>query len=170
MIQTIAHGEYYHIYNRGVKKKEIFLDNYDYARFLCMILYCQSPVTINNISYSSTSFIKHSMFNIKPGTITKILSKRTVELTAFILLPNHFHLLIKEVGDGSGISRYLQRILNGFTKYFNTKYQESGHLFQGKFQRVHIKDNDQLLYVSAYIHKNCRVGVTANTFTSGQVI
>lgn len=157
MRDIITPGEYYHIYNRGMKKQRVFLDPLDYARFLCMILYCQSITTINNITYSSAGFIKHSMFNIKPGTVQKILDNRTVELVAFILLPNHFHLLVKGVGEnGSGISTYMQRILNGYTKYFNAKYEQNGHLFQGRFQRVHIADNNQLLYISAYIHKNCR--------------
>ncbi len=74
---------------------------------------------------------------------------------AFALMPNHFHLILNEREEG-GIANYMQRILNGYTKYFNTKYKRSGHLFQGPYQAVHIKDNDQFLYTSAYVHRNCR--------------
>lgn len=68
-------------------------------------------------------------------------------------MPNHFHLLIRQKAD-AGIAKYLQRVLNSYTKYFNTKYQRNGHLFQGPYKVVHIANNDQLLYTSAYVHRN----------------
>jgi putative transposase len=70
-------------------------------------------------------------------------------------MPNHFHLILREVEEG-GIARYMQRVLNGYTKYYNAKYETSGHLFQGPYKAVHVADNDQLLYLSAYIHRNPR--------------
>ncbi|MBI2482162.1 MAG: transposase [Candidatus Vogelbacteria bacterium] len=120
-----------------------------------MILYFQSPETINNISDHITHYTKHSMFGFDKDKHNKILNRRTVKLQAFALLPNHFHLLVEEIED-RGISKYMQRISNSYTKYFNTKYKGSGHLFQNRFQSVRIKDNDQLLYASTYIHRNCR--------------
>ena len=50
----------------------------------------------------------------------------------------------------------MQRVLNSYAKYYNTKYEKSGHLFQGKYKAVHIESNEQLLYLSAYIHRNPR--------------
>ena len=70
-------------------------------------------------------------------------------------MPNHFHLILQEVKEG-GISQYMQRVLNAYTKYYNKKYEISGHLFQGPYKSVHIKDDPQLLYLSAYIHNNVR--------------
>lgn len=70
-------------------------------------------------------------------------------------MDNHFHLIVKEQKE-KGISNYMMKILDGYTKYFNTKYQQTGHLFAGPFRAVHIKDNDQLLYASAYVHRNAR--------------
>ncbi len=70
-------------------------------------------------------------------------------------MQNHFHLIVKEVEE-NGIARYMQRVLNSYTKYYNTKYNKSGHLFQGPYKAVHIKNNNQLLYLSAYIHRNPR--------------
>lgn len=148
----IAPGEYYHIFNRGVNKQLIFHEAIDWARFLFLILYFQSPVTFQNIGRPTKEFVKHSVFNINNDEIIK---KRHVELVAFCLMPNHFHLIVKEVEEG-GISQYMQRILNSYTKYFNTKYKKSGHLFQGPYKAVHIKNNEQLLYLSAYIHRNPR--------------
>ncbi len=84
-----------------------------------------------------------------------MLKNQYIELVSFILMPNHFHLLVHERQE-KGISQYMQRILNSYTKYFNTKYDKSGHLFQGPFRIVHIKNNEQLLHLSAYIHRNAR--------------
>lgn len=148
----IAPGEYYHIFNRGVSKQLIFHDVMDYTRFLFLILYFQSPVVLQNIGRPVKSFVKHRVFNIDEH---KIIKNRFVELTSFCLMPNHFHLTIKEVRE-NGISRYMQRVLNSYTKYYNTRYNKSGHLFQGPYKAVHVENNNQLLYLSSYIHRNPR--------------
>lgn len=147
---VFAPDEYYHLYNRGTQKTNIFLDDRDRIRFLFLVLYFQLQETPQNISRQVSYFVKHRMFNIEVS-----VKKRLVDLVAFSLMPNHFHLLVKEAEEG-GISKYLQKLLNAYTKYFNTKYEKSGHLFQGPFKAVHIKDNDQLLYASAYVHRNPR--------------
>ncbi len=148
----IAPGEYYHIFNRGVNKQTIFNSNADRARFLFLILYFQSPVTLLNISRPIKDFVKHSVFNTDKE---KIIKERFVELVSFCLMPNHFHIILKEVEE-SGIARYMQRVLNSYTKYYNTKYNKSGHLFQGPYKAVHVENNNQLLYLSTYIHRNPR--------------
>jgi len=151
----ITIGEYYHIYNRGNDKQNIFLDARDWIRFLFLILYFQSPVVFYNISRPVSNFVRHRVFNIPADEIEKIVKNRTVKLVSFALMPNHFHLIVHEFKEG-GISQYMQRVLNAYTKYFNAKYKKTGHLFQGPFHSVHIKDNEQLLHLSAYIHRNPR--------------
>ncbi|OGI66551.1 hypothetical protein A3H53_01525 [Candidatus Nomurabacteria bacterium RIFCSPLOWO2_02_FULL_40_10] len=151
----IAPGEYYHVFNRGMAKQLIFHDNTDRARFLFLILYFQSPVTFINISRPVKSFVKHSVFNIGGEVKQEIVKNRFVELASLGLMPNHFHLIVKEVEE-NGIARYMQRVLNSYTKYYNTKYNKSGHLFQGPYKAVHVKNNTQLLYLSSYIHRNPR--------------
>ena len=89
------------------------------------------------------------------GEEDKIIKKRRVELVAFCIMPNHFHLIVKELEEG-GITAYMQRGLTAYSKYYNTKYDKSGHVFQGPYKVVHITDNRQLLYLSAYIHRNPR--------------
>ena len=79
----------------------------------------------------------------------------TVSLLSFALMPNHFHLLVREEQEG-GIPLYLQKIENAYTRYYNIRHDRRGHLYQGPFRARHIDDNDQLLYVSAYIHRNPR--------------
>ncbi|MBI2042334.1 MAG: transposase [Candidatus Nealsonbacteria bacterium] len=80
---------------------------------------------------------------------------RRVELNIFTIMPNHFHLLVQEKTN-KGISLYLQRLQNGYAKYFNTKYKKRGHLFQGAFRAIPVETDEQLLYLSAYIHRNPR--------------
>lgn len=155
MKRNIFVNEYYHIYNRGNNKQSVFLDEKDWARFLFLIIYMQSPTMLFNIGQEIPYFIRHRMFNISKKKHKTILENRTTELTAFAFMPNHFHLIIKESSE-KGISRYMQRIQDGYTKYFNTRYKRIGHLFQGPFHIVHVKDNEQLLHLSAYIHRNPR--------------
>ena len=149
----ISVGEYYHVYNRGVEKRDIFLDTRDYARFLFAVLYFQSEVIFTNLGDYVRRYIKHRMFNVADTTRNEVCGARTVELINFCMMPNHFHLTLKENLEG-GISRYLQRIQNSYTKYFNTRRTREGHLFQGSFRAVHVENNDLLLYLSTYIHRN----------------
>lgn len=150
---AFAPGEFFHVYNRGMQKQPIFKNDADRWRFLFSLLHFQSDLSFDNISELVPFFLQHRMLK-RRSTTQEIIDKRVVSLQAFSLMPNHFHLLIKETGE-NGISRYLQRIQNSYTKYFNTKHEKSGHLFQGPFKAVHVADNEQLLYLSAYIHRNC---------------
>jgi len=149
----ISPDEYYHLFNRGVNRQVIFHDNHDRSRFLFLILCLQSPTTFKNVSRSSKTFIhdvQHSVLHTRD-----IVKNRFVELISFCMAPNHFHLIVKEVEE-NGIATYMQRVLNAYTKYYNTKYEKSGHLFQGPYKAVHVTDDQQLLYLSAYIHRNPR--------------
>ena len=151
---NFAPGEHYHIYNRGVNKRRIFNNDTDRWRFIFSLLYFQSPIKFDNVAEEiMPHFLRHRVLK-NEATARKVVKQRSVGLQAFILMPNHFHLLVQEE-QKEGISAYLQRLQNSYTKYFNTKHEESGHLFQGPFQAIHIEDNEQLLYVSAYIHRNC---------------
>lgn len=153
--ENISIGEYYHIYNRENNKQNLFLEERDWIRFLFLILYLQSPISFNNMGRPVSYFVGHRRFNIGDEDVIKIIKNRYVELINFCLMPNHFHITAREVKEG-GISKYLQRIQIAYTKYLNTKHEKSGHLFQGSFHSVHIKNNEQLLHLSAYIHRNPR--------------
>ncbi|MFQ5540789.1 MAG: transposase [Candidatus Paceibacteria bacterium] len=148
-------GEYYHVYNRGAFKQTLFRKRADYLRFLFPLLYFQSPILFTNLSRTTKDFTFEEGFFVSPEETNDILLNRYVELTAFCLMPNHYHLLVKQTEDG-GIEKYMQRIGTSYTKYFNTRYETSGRIFQGYFQAKHVSDNHQLLYLSAYIHRNPR--------------
>lgn len=151
----ISVNECYHIYNRGAQKKIIFHDASDYARFLFLISFFQSPLTFDQISRRVRRFVQHRVLDSDEEDIERITEDRYVELIAFCLMPNHFHLILRETQE-NGTAKYMQRVLNSYTKYYNTKYEVSGHLFQGPYRAVHIENNDQLLYLSTYIHRNAR--------------
>lgn len=145
-------GEYFHIYNRGVEKRRIFLDDSDRWRFLALLLLFQGRQVIPQIS-RIIPLVRHSMFDNE--FFAKTVKQKEIELVAFCLMDNHFHLLLGEKKEG-GISKYMQRLSNAYTKYFNTRYKRSGHLFAGKFKSSHIDRNDYMTYLSAYIHLNPR--------------
>ena len=153
--EKIIKDEYYHILNRGNNKQPIFADERDMARFLFFIIHLQSPKRFLNISRQVNCFIKNGLFNVSKKEIDEIIENRYVELVSFILMPNHFHLIVKEAKEG-GTSDYMKRVLGGHTRYFNVKNKILGHLFQGPFGIVHVKDDPQLLYLSAYVHNNVR--------------
>lgn len=133
----------------------LFRDKTDWMRMLFLILYSQSPLVLPKV----TRIIAHADlvegFAVSLEKQEKIQSKRFVDVSCFAIMPNHFHLLVKETEE-NGISRYMQRVQLAYTHYFNTKYASSGHTFQGTYKSVHVKDDRQLMHLSAYIHKNPR--------------
>jgi putative transposase len=148
-----APDEYYHIYNRGTQKQPIFTSDADRLRFLFLLLTMQGAESISNMSRVVRASVQHSMLNISPELSAQVAKHRSVELVAFCMMPNHFHLIMRELEEG-GVSKYMQRLQNAYTKYFNTRYGKSGHLMQGPYKSKHISDDRYLMHLSAYIHKN----------------
>jgi len=134
-------GEVYHIYNRGVDKRDVFTDHTDLNRFYFSI---RKFNTVDPIE---------SLFRLAIPKNISSHSSQLVRIHAYCLLPNHFHLLLTQLVDG-GISEYMKRLGGGYTSFFNERHERSGSLFQGTFKRVAIETNEQLLYVSAYINLN----------------
>lgn len=133
--------EYYHVFNRGVDKRVIFLDEEDYSYFTHVLDTFNSAGSSINTRYNYRNRI--SIDDRKP----------LVEIVSYCLMPNHFHFLIKQVSD-NGISKFLQKIGIGFTHYFNKKYERSGVLFQGKTKSRHIDKDKYLNYLKMYIELN----------------
>lgn len=149
--ENIGTNEYFHVYNRGVLKQNIFFNDRDKFRFLFLILFLQYDDQLKNIDRMFKDFINNSSDYV--NSQFKITGDRQVELISFCFMPNHFHICLRQIKDG-GLSKYMQRLQNAYTKYINTKNDRSGHLFQGPYKAVLIENNTQLLHLSAYIHKN----------------
>ena len=154
-VKSFAEGEYYHIYNRGVEKRNIFLSTSDYERALfCILAFSVGDFhdRMNRINQHGQHLMLAMLTD--PIYIRKFMNKDPlVRVICFCLMRNHFHLLLEERSK-DGISRYMQRLGNSYTKYFNAKYKRSGHLFGSSYQCVHIDDNEYLKYLSRYIHRN----------------
>lgn len=138
-------GHIYHLYNRGVAKQEIFFEDGDYLHFLLALVYYLEETPSLKLSLS-TKFEKPTIKSSFP-------KKPLVEVLVFCLMPNHFHLLVKQLID-AGISTFIRRALNSYTRYYNVKHERVGTLFQGVFKASLIEDDNQLLQVSRYIHLN----------------
>lgn len=144
----LATTEYYHIYNRGVDKREIFMDRYDVDRFF------RSMLAFNTIE--PVGSLREADLERKNSGETPVDTEPLVDIIAYCLNPNHFHLLLRQKVDG-GVSEFMKRLSGGYTWYFNNKYDRSGVLFQGIFQSSHIDVNEYFLHVSVYINLNFRV-------------
>lgn len=148
--KVFAINEYYHVYNRGVEKRKIFRDRYDVDRFL------QSMIAFNTINPVGSL---RKVYEQKNRGLTPVEStgrkkeEQLVDIVAYCLNPNHFHLLLYEKTEG-GISEFMKRVLGGYTWYFNNKYKRSGTLLQGRFQSSHVDSNEYLLHVSVYVNLN----------------
>lgn len=138
---TFAEDEFYHLYNRGVEKRKIFLSKDDYRRFV-RLLY---------LANSKRNFVYRDVEHKKLPDIDR--GAPLVAIGAWVLMPNHFHVLIKEIASG-GTSLFMQKLLTGYSSYFNKRYGRVGGLFQGVFQAQHANTDEYLKYLFAYIHLN----------------
>jgi putative transposase len=141
---TFAPNEYYHVYNRGTEKRKIFLDVTDYERFLLLMYLTNSPENVH-------------LWNERGRTSLKLLSEKRdetlVDICCYCLMPNHVHLLLREK-TSDGISRFMQKLMTGYTMYFNTRRDRTGALFQGRYKAEHAADDVYLKYLISYIHLN----------------
>lgn len=148
----LVEGEYYHIFNRGVDKRDVFLNQDDFQRFLTSMVEFNVLEPIGSIY--ENSFRKKTNLRNKVSKSKK--TEPLVEYIAYCLNKNHFHFILKQCAK-KGIEKLMHRLGLGFTKYFNQKHKRSGSLFQGTFKSVHIESNEQLIYLSAYVNLNNRV-------------
>jgi len=145
---SLKNGEYYHIYNRGTDKRDIFSGEFDYVRFF------RSLKEFNQVEPVVSLYIKDQLEKAGKTIVAGPLQgEKLIEIVAFNLLPNHFHLILKQLREG-GISEFMKRVGGGYTRYFNHRYKRSGVLFQGKFKSAHINSNEKLIYLSAYVDGN----------------
>lgn len=147
---VFANNEYYHVFNRSINKEPIFVKQRN----------CDRAVeTLNYYRFENPPIRLSYLLSFGPDKRREITdklakdAKKLVEIVCFVLMPNHFHFLLKQNLD-DGISTFLALFQNSYTRYFNTKNERQGHLFQGQFKGVRIEDDEQFLHVNRYIHLN----------------
>lgn len=134
-------GEIYHVYNRGVEKRDIFMDEQDYLRFIHNLFEFNDTAPAGKYSVKSEA---------KPPKIDRNV---LIDILAFCLMPNHFHIMVCERKE-NGISKFMQKLGTGYTVYFNQRHEHSGVLFQGIYKIIHIAEDNHFRYLPYYIHLN----------------
>lgn len=151
-LKVYVEGGYYHLYNRGVEKRDIFLDERDCKVFLHFLKkYLSPPAPTSAFLTASSVTGLTGVTPVRPRAIHTVYG--LVSLLAYCLMPNHFHLLVKQ-HTKDGITKMVNRIATNYGMYFNKRYVRVGSLFQGVYKAVLIEDEEQLLHLSRYIHLN----------------
>lgn len=153
-VREFVSDGYYHVYNRGVEKRNIFLDLQDYNVFLTYLATYLMPKDTDNLQVMlASSKIPWS----EKDKIIKLLNLKNftdeITLITFCLMPNHFHFLIKQK-DERIVNEFMKSLCVRYAMYTKGKYKRVGSLFQGVYRSVRILTDEQLIYASRYIHRN----------------
>ncbi len=136
IIKTYSENAFYHVFNRGVNKQEIFREPEDYIVFMNLL---------------KRHLGNEVMFDTSRRPYTNYSD--AITLLAFCLMPNHYHLLVLQT-EPDALTRLLRSVCTAYTMYFNKKYNRVGHLFQGVFKASMILSDSYLEHISRYIHLN----------------
>ena len=145
---TINTGEIYHVYNRGVEKREVFCDRLDYIRFI-------HDLFEFNDTRPAPEFSRRYQPEGNVGRLTSHIraSEKIVEILCFCLMKNHYHLLVRPIVDG-GLANFMLKLGTGYTNAFNGKNNRVGSLFQGPYKAKHVDMEAYLKHLICYIHLN----------------
>lgn len=146
-------GEIYHIYNRGVEKREIFLETSDFFRFISCLY------ELNKKGLVKMRDRIEARINRKRYTgstrVSEVKEEALVEVIAFCLMSNHYHLILRQLVDG-GISLFIKKLADSYVGYFNEKHKRKGmgSLFQGRFKAVRVENDKQFFSLICYVFAN----------------
>jgi len=136
VVKNYQDNSFYHVYNQGVEKRQILVEEEDYKMFLGLLKrHLTRTKEINGRGQEYESF------------------GGRLELEAFCLMPNNFHLLFYLNNDTKSIAELMRRVIGTYTSYFNRKYDRVGHLFQGVYKSSQITNDSDLLHMTRYIHR-----------------
>lgn len=156
---VLANEQVYHLFNRGIERKTIFTTKWEYQRAYEILKYYR---------FSDLPFRLSQLLKLAKDEREKVLSEinqkndKLVEIISFCLMPNHFHFMLKQL-QTDGIKRFISNFTNSYTKYFNTKHERIGPLFEGIFKAVLVESDEQLVHLSRYIHLNPASSFIINT-------
>ena len=148
-----ADNQVYHVYNRGVEKRNIFLDDQDRYRFIHDLFEFNDETPAANIYYKFNKLVGFQSYEVKPRKIEREPRKTLINILAFCLMPNHFHLLLQQRKE-NGIVKFMQKLGTGYTMSFNQKYERSGSLFQGTYKAILVEKDSHFIHLPYYIHLN----------------
>jgi putative transposase len=140
---TFSEREFYHVYNRGTDKRIIYQSTSDYDRFLELLF----------LSNNDKAFNSREVKKVCENVYEYPRGNQLVALGAYCLMPNHFHLLVTPLVDG-GLTKFMGKLMTGYSMYFNKKYERTGALFEGAFKAKHADSDEYLKYLFSYIHMN----------------
>jgi len=140
---SFVESEFYHVYNRGTDKRVLFQDVSDYDRFQTLLYLANSNVLVDVRSLKRQY---DSMFEY-------VKESELVAIGAYCLMPNHFHILLTPLVTG-GVTKFMSKLMTGYSMYFNKKYMRTGTLYEGPFKAKHADYDEYLKYLYAYIHLN----------------
>lgn len=145
-VKLYVENGYYHLFNRGVEKRNIFVDDRDYRVLLHFLkLYLSPPLPLPKLTGADLVIRK------RPRFVKSLYNE--IKLLAYCLMPNHFHLLVKQKTP-KAITQLIRRVCTSYVIYFNQRYERVGPLFQGRYKAVLVDTDEQLLHLSRYIHIN----------------
>ena len=153
--ENFLNGEIYHLTSKTIDENLLFKNINDYFRGIYSIYEFNNAKPVEIWKRRRDRIIEKKREKLGDIGSPTILDERDkfIEILAFCFMPNHFHLLVKQLKD-KGISKFMQKVGIGLGKYFNDRYERKGHVFQDAFKSVLIKDNDQFMAVVPYIFTN----------------
>lgn len=142
-------GHHYHIFNRGAHEYPVFASDDDYKRFqiLLYLLNTHSPVTVRNV------LARYQETKVERVFIDEYCDQSLVDILAYTLLPNHFHLVLREKAE-DGVALFMQKVCTAYSMYFNTMHDHRGTLWEGRYKSRPIANESYLKYIFAYVHLN----------------
>ena len=146
-VKIYIENSYYHVYNRGVDKQNMFIEDIDYRIFLKYLKEALSEP----IKKKKAVDVQGRSFNAIEYQVKNF--EKTISLIAFCLMPNHFHLLIKQHQKYS-MESFMRSLSTRYVSYFNKKHERVGPLFQGRYKAALVTSDKYLLHLSRYIHLN----------------
>jgi len=151
--ENFVENEYYHLYNRGNSKQDIFIDDFDRDRFIKLLYLCNSEKKIN---------FRDDIVEPKINAFDFDRGESLVSVGSWVVMPNHFHIYVtprqclgvSSTEDDNLVGNFVHKLCTSYSMYFNRKYKRTGKLFEGSFKSVHIESDEQAKYLFSYIHLN----------------
>ncbi|MBU1200198.1 transposase [Patescibacteria group bacterium] len=157
--ELLVTGEYYHVFNKGIDQRSTFDDKSDYKRMvetLGFYRFMEPGIRLSRYFEYEEKMKNEYLENLESEDLL-------VDVLVYELMPNHFHLIIRQLVDG-GLSLYMSRAINSYTRYFNVRHERKGGLFTGNFKAVRIGSAEQMKHVSRYVHLNLYTAKIVNNF------